>query len=170
MNVTAKIAIDYKEMVLCDIRENIGLWEKIRNAKFIQKRTNNEIAKEFLLTSYVWELDTLAQVIADYFNILPEKEQQQYRQVVAWNSSRKNSYKQYELSKRSVEARGQYLYNDEEKLFILTQRSTIEWDVPLQRRDDLADKLNKFMYNENNKIIRIWKNMRTWYTKNRDKK
>gem|GEM_PF-5672933 len=64
----AKIMIEYKQTVLSEIEKNQELCTKLKNAKFVEKKTNKAIAQEFfVIDQYKGEPDTLAQVIADFF-------------------------------------------------------------------------------------------------------
>lgn len=162
----AKVMIEYKIKVLSEIEQNQELCTKIKNAKFVENKTNKAIAEEFFVVDqYKWELDTLAQVIADFFAWLSKEENAQYKEAVKRLSSRKNTLQQSESAKKSVEGRWQTLYSDQEKIIILNARIGVEWIVPLGWRENLANELNKLPFNKKNNIIRVAINIRTWYNK-----
>ncbi len=162
----AKVMIAYKSKVLSEIEQNEELCTKIKNAKFVENKTNKAIAEEFFVVDkYKGELNTLAQVIADFFAWLPKEENEKYKAAVKRLSSRKNTVQQSTSAKKSVEERWQFPYSDQEKLIILNSRICIEWTVPLSWRENLANELNKLPFNKDNNIIRIAINIRTWYNK-----
>ena len=165
----AKFMINYKQIVLSDIEKDSNLWEKLKNAKFIERKTNEAIAKEFFINkNYKWEIATLSQIVADYFASLSVEEQNKYKKIVKDLSSRKNIKIQSELAKRSVEARWQIPYSDEEKLIIFDAKLKKEWFVTIDWREKLALILNELPDNKEKNVKRVAKNIRTWYNKNKN--
>jgi len=166
----AKIMIEYKQTVLSEIEKNQELCTKLKNAKFVEKKTNKAIAQEFfVIDQYKGELDTLAQVVADFFAWLPEEENIKYKIAVKKLSSRKNTIQQSTSAKKSVELRWQFPYSDEEKLMILNARLSQEWNKSSDWRVQLANQLNELSFNKKNNVVRVGENIRVRYTKNNNK-